>query len=300
MCPIEANTSDCIAPVVRGVPERIATLLAVVVPFLAIVIAFYGFWGWGLSWTEVGILAVMYTVTALGVTIGYHRLFTHRSFQTYRILEVLLAVMGSMAVQGPLIEWVATHRRHHQHSDSAEDPHSPHRHGEGFFAVLAGWWHAHVGWLFRSEPVDLHRYARDIRTNAVLNYVSRLFVVWVSLGLGVPALIGGLITGTWFGALLGFLWGGLVRVFLVHHVTWSINSVCHLWGTRPFETRDESRNNAICGVLAFGEGWHNNHHAFPTSARHGLRWWQLDMSYLIIRAMQSLGLAWRVRLPAAP
>ncbi|MHC4234789.1 MAG: acyl-CoA desaturase [Planctomycetota bacterium] len=260
--------------------------------------AVYGFWGWGFSWIDLVILAAMYTATGLGITIGFHRLFTHRSFETIRPVRILLAVLGSMAVHGPLLRWVATHRRHHQHSDQVEDPHSPHRFGGGFLGVLAGWWHAHIGWIFKPKAPGLDRYVRDLQKDVVLRHVSRLFGVWVALGLVIPAIAGGLITGTWPGALLGFLWGGLVRVFLVHHVTWSINSVCHLWGTRPYESGDESRNNVVCGVLAFGEGWHNNHHAFPTSARHGLRWWQLDLGYLVICVMKWLGLAWRVRVPA--
>jgi len=240
----------------------------------------------------------MYVLTGLGITIGYHRLFTHRSFKTVRPVELGLAVIGSMAVEGALFRWVAMHRRHHQHSDQPGDPHSPHEFGRGFFAAIAGWWHAHVGWCFKREAPGLDRYVRDLGKDRCLRRVSRLFPLWVALGLLIPAAAGGLITGTWLGAALGFLWGGLVRVFLVHHVTWSINSVCHLWGTRPYATRDESRNNAVCGVLAFGEGWHNNHHAFPNSARHGLRWWQLDTSYLVIWVMARLGLAWRVRVPA--
>lgn len=289
--------SEAIAPPVSAV-QRIGTLLTVILPFIGLVVAVYSFWGWGVTWVDLTILGVMYVATGVGITIGFHRLFTHRSFETVRPVKLTLAVLGSMAVEGPLLEWVATHRRHHQHSDQKEDPHSPHRFGESFFAVLAGWWHAHVGWIFEPAPPDLDRYVRDLRKDESLTYIHRLFVLWVALGLLIPAVAGGLITGTWTGVLLGFLWGGLVRVFLVHHVTWSINSVCHLWGSRPFKTSDESRNNVICGVLAFGEGWHNNHHAFPTSARHGLRWWQLDLSYVIICVMKWLGLAWRIRVPS--
>jgi stearoyl-CoA desaturase (delta-9 desaturase) len=240
----------------------------------------------------------MYTVTGLGITVGYHRLFTHRSFETVRPVEFLLAVLGSMAVQGPVLKWVAIHRRHHQHSDRPEDPHSPHHRGGGITGVLAGFWHAHIGWIFRTDCPDLRRYVRDVRSDGLIRVASRLFGVWVFLGLLIPTILGGALTGTWSGALLGLLWGGLVRIFLGHHVTWSINSVCHLWGSRPFDRGDQSRNNLVFGVLGLGEGWHNNHHAFPSSARHGLRWWQLDLSYLAIRALESLGLAWRVRVPA--
>ena len=207
-----------------------------------------------------------------------------------------------MAVEGPVIEWVATHRKHHQHSDSEHDPHSPHIHGETLGSVLRGAIHAHIGWFILARvrsrdharelrDEDARRYARDLESDPVVRWVDRMFPLFVLLSLMIPAVAGGLVTMTWTGALLGFLWGGLVRIFLVHHVTWSINSVCHIWGTRPFRTHDESRNNAILGVLALGEGWHNNHHAFPASARHGLKWWQLDTSYLIILAMSKLRLA---------
>jgi stearoyl-CoA desaturase (delta-9 desaturase) len=191
------------------------------------------------------------------------------------------------------------HRRHHQHSDGTDDPHSPNHHGEGLRGLLAGWWHAHVGWMFYKDPEDLSRYVGDLQADPVVRRVSSTWTLWSAAGLLLPAVLGGLITWSWTGALLGFIWGGLTRVFLVHHVTWSINSVCHLWGTRPFRSHDESRNNAIFGVLALGEGWHNNHHAFPTSARHGLRWWEFDASYLLIRGLELIGLAWKVKVPSA-
>jgi stearoyl-CoA desaturase (delta-9 desaturase) len=242
----------------------------------------------------------MYALTALGVTVGFHRLFTHRSFETTRPVKFIFAVLGSMALEGPVLKWVAMHRRHHQHSDGEGDPHSPHHHGEGLRGLLAGAWHAHVGWIFDPDPADLPRYAGDLARDGVVRSVSRTWVLWSAIGLVLPAVLGGLITWSWRGALLGFIWGGLARVFLVHHVTWSINSVCHLWGTRPFKSRDESRNNFLFGVVGMGEGWHNNHHAFPTSARHGLRWWELDLSYWVIRGLAAAGLAWKVRVPAAP
>lgn len=278
--------------------HRFGTVVAVIAPFLGLLIAAYGSWGWGFSWVDFALLVVMYTATGLGITIGYHRLFTHRSFETIRPVKVILAVLGSMASQGTLLRWVATHRRHHQHSDQAEDPHSPHRFGKGFISLLRGWWYAQVGWIFKEDVPGLDRFITDLKRDRLLTRVSKLFGLWVVLGLLIPAIVGGLITGTWIGALLGFLWGGLVRVFLVHHVTWSINSVCHIWGTRPFNTHDESRNNFVFGLLAFGEGWHNNHHAFPKSARHGLRWWQLDTSYFIIRVMRWSRLSWNISVPS--
>ena len=289
------KVGDAPAPV--GV--RVVTLAGVVVPFLGFVAACLLLWGWGFSWLHLGLLLVMYLLTALGITVGYHRLFTHRSFETTRPVKVIFAVLGSMAVEGPVLKWVAMHRRHHQHSDGAEDPHSPHHHGEGLRGVLAGAWHAHVGWIFDRDPENLEKYVGDLAPDRALTWVSNSWMLWSALGLLLPSVLGGVISGTWKGALLGFIWGGLARVFLVHHLTWSINSVCHLWGTRPFKSHDESRNHVVFGLLGMGEGWHNNHHAFPTSARHGLQWWEVDVSYWVIRALALAGLAWKVRVPQA-
>lgn len=277
--------------------ERIATFVAVTVPFLGLIAAIYGLWGWGVTWVELVSLVVMYLATGMGITVGYHRLFTHRAFEAVRPVKYLLAVLGSMAVQGPVLRWVAIHRRHHHHSDQPNDPHSPNMYGGGVRGVLAGFWHAQVGWMFKGNYAGLDRYIRDLSRDKLTCAVSRLFGLWILLGLLIPAGIGGLLTGTWTGVLLGFLWGGLVRIFLVQHVTFSVNSICHLWGTRTFDNNDHSRNNLLVGVLALGEGWHNNHHAFPASARHGLRWWQFDASYYMIRVMAWLRLVWSVRLP---
>jgi stearoyl-CoA desaturase (delta-9 desaturase) len=278
---------------------RIVTLMGVIVPLAGFVAAGLLLWGWGFSWVHLGLLLGMYFFTAIGVTVGFHRLFTHRSFETTRPVKLLFAVLGSMAVEGPVLKWVAMHRRHHQHSDGPEDPHSPHHHGEGLRGLIAGAWHAHVGWIFDGDPENLSKYVPDLASDTVLRRISKTWTLWSALGLVLPAVLGGLITMSWTGALLGFIWGGLARVFLVHHLTWSINSVCHLWGTRPFRSHDESRNNVVFGILGLGEGWHNNHHAFPTSARHGLKWWQFDASYWIIRGLEAMGLAWKVKVPAA-
>ncbi|HYO09557.1 MAG TPA: fatty acid desaturase [Tepidisphaeraceae bacterium] len=277
---------------------KIVNLLAVLIPFVGLVAAIALHWGLGFGWVPLAILFVMYLLTTVGITVGFHRLFTHRAFETNRAVKFIFGVLGSMAVQGPLFQWVATHRRHHQHSDTEEDPHSPHAAGSGVAGVLKGLWHAHIGWMFRADAPDLFRYVADLQKDGLLRKVSALFPVWVIAGLLIPALLGGLLTLSWSGALLGFLWGGLARIFLVHHVTWSINSVCHLWGSRPFKSHDESRNNFVFGVLAMGEGWHNNHHAFPTSARHGLRWWEIDVSYWIIRGMEAVRLAYNVKVPS--
>jgi len=277
---------------------RLFNLAGVIIPFAGFIVAIVLLWGIAFNWTYLALLGGMYCLTAVGITIGYHRYFTHKSFKTSRPVAALLGIFGSMAVEGPVLQWVAVHRQHHHHSDETDDPHSPHTHGGGALNLLLGFWHAHVGWMFRPDPRGLARYVNDLRKDPLVKWVSRLFPVWVVLGLIIPTVLGGVIVGSWTGALLGFLWGGAARVFLVHHLTWSINSVCHIWGSRPFKSHDESRNNAIFGILAFGEGWHNNHHAFPTSARHGLRWWEFDLSYIIIRAMALVGLVSNVQVPS--
>lgn len=276
----------------------VANLIVIVGPLIGLLLAIAMLWGWGFGWIELGLLTGMYLVSGFGVTIGYHRLFTHRSFETSRIIQILLAFFGSMAVQGPLFKWVAVHRQHHHHSDEADDPHSPHQHGHTVPGMLRGWWHAHVGWIFLPEGPDLHRYVTDLLADPVLRFMSSMFSAWALVGLLIPTVLGGVLTVSWTGALLGFIWGGLVRIFMVHHITWSINSVCHIWGAQPFRSHDHSRNNVLFGLLGLGEGWHNNHHAFPTSARHGLLWWQFDVSWCIIKLMAWLGLVWNVRVPA--
>jgi stearoyl-CoA desaturase (delta-9 desaturase) len=276
---------------------RLLTLAAVILPPAGVATAIVFLWGWGFSWVALGLLLGMGLLTSFGVTVGYHRLFTHRSFETYAWVKFVMAAVGAMAVQGPVLRWVAYHRRHHQHSDTLADPHTPHHHGRGVLGAIRGFWYAHVGWVFGPEPTGLERYVRDLRRSTSLRVADALSPLWIALGVVIPAVLGGVISGSWWGGALGALWGGPVRVFLTHHLTWSVNSVCHLWGARPYPDRDESRNNVIFGVLALGEGWHNNHHAFPTSARHGLRWWQVDLSYYLIRLLGFTGLAWNIRLP---
>ena len=277
---------------------RIATLLGVTIPLAGLVAAVVFLWGWGFHWAELGLLLGMYTITVLGVTVGFHRLFVHRSFETYLPVKVILTALGSMALQGTMIHWVGLHRWHHQHSDSIEDVHSPHHGGRGILGFLRGFWHSHIGWAFHADPPGLDRYVQDLQKSPTLRAASSLFPLWAILGLLVPAAIGGAVAGSWWGAWIGMVWGGLVRIFLVHHVTWSINSVCHIWGFRPFRSEDESRNNIVLGILAFGEGWHNTHHAFPTSARHGLRWWEFDLSYWVIRGLALVGLTWNLKVPS--
>ncbi|QDU19730.1 acyl-CoA desaturase [Urbifossiella limnaea] len=293
---LDAPAAEISKPLSKA--ARLATLATVVVPLVGFAAAVVSTWGWGFGWVELGLLVGMYVLTGLGITVGFHRLLTHRSFETTPAVRFVLAALGSMAAQGPALRWAAFHRRHHQHSDTRDDPHTPHGHGGGIWGVVRGFWHAHLGWAFRSDAAGLDRYVADLRRLASVRVVSALFPLWVALGMLIPAALGGVLTGTWTGALLGFLWGGLARAFLVHHVTWSVNSVCHLWGTQPYPDKDHSRNNLLFGVLALGEGWHNNHHAFPTSARHGFRWWQVDASYYAIRLLETVGLAWKVRVPA--
>lgn len=297
--PVATLPPDDIARGRAPLGMRLVTLVVIIVPLLGVIAVPFSLWGWGFGWTDLGLLLGMYVLTALGITVGFHRLFVHRSFETYMWVKVIWAILGSMAVQGPMLKWVAMHRRHHQHSDTLHDPHSPHSHGGGILGLLWGFWHAHIGWFFDADPPGLDRYVEDLRASRALRVTSFLFPVWIVLGLVIPAVLGGVITLSWAGVWTGLIWGGLVRVFLVHHVTWSVNSACHLWGFRPYRSGDESRNNFVFGILAMGEGWHNTHHAFPTSARHGLRWWQADVSYWVIRALALVGLAWNVKLPTA-
>lgn len=276
--------------------EKAVNLAAVVGPFLAALAAVALLWNRLVSPADLAILAAMYLLTAFGVTVGFHRLLTHRAFQTSKPVEYLLAVLGSMAVEGPVIGWVADHRKHHANTDVEGDPHSPHvGHGEGVRGVLTGLWHAHVGWLLADQGRAEHRrYAADLCDDAGMRAINRRFVALVVAGLAIPALAGYAIGGTLAAAATGLLWGGLVRVFFVHHVTWSINSVCHFLGSRRFATDDHSTNVFWLALPTLGESWHHNHHAFPRSARHGLRWWEIDPSGLVIAAMERLGLAWNV------
>lgn len=284
-------------PVRMSFSSQLAVAVGVVGPFVGLLAAMVLLWGRGMGWVDLWLLVGMYSLTVIGVTVGFHRLFTHKAFETVRPIRAFLAIAGSMSIQGPVIKWCAIHRRHHQVSDLDGDPHSPHLHGDGFINMLKGMWHAHVAWIFEPDPENLKRSVKDLVADRTLMRINNLFVVWVALGMLIPAAIGFAVTRSWYGALSGFLWGGLVRAFLMHHVTWSINSVCHVWGTRPYDSQDHSRNNFPIAIISFGEGWHNNHHAFPTSARHGLHWWQVDISYIFIRSLQLIGLAWNVRIP---
>jgi stearoyl-CoA desaturase (delta-9 desaturase) len=294
---LSASAAD---PAVRAVSnplaDRIGSAVVTAVPPLLLLLAVWFGWGGVVHWQDLVVLVVMYQLVGLGVTVGFHRLFTHRSFQTGTALRVFFAALGSAAVEGPIIEWVANHRRHHRFSDAEGDPHSPHvGHGTGFVGALRGLFYAHIGWVFRdAEVADEERYARDLLRDPAIRFVDRTFVVWVLAGLALPFGLGVALTGTVVGGLTGMLWGGAVRIFLLHHATFSINSLCHFFGRQPYATGDESRNLAWLALPTAGEAWHNNHHAFPSSYRHGLRRWQLDTSAAVIRALELTGLAWDV------
>ena len=276
--------------------EKTANLGAVILPFAATVAAAALFWERLVNPADLAIAAAMYLLTAVGITVGFHRLLTHRSFQTSKAIEYLYAVLGSMAVQGPVIAWVADHRKHHAHTDEEGDPHSPHvGHGDGLRGVMAGLWHAHSGWLLSTQGrADWKRYAGDLYEDAGMRAVNRRFVPLVLAGLALPAIAGYLVSGTLAGTATGLLWGGLVRVFFVHHVTWSVNSICHFLGSRRFDTDDRSTNVFWLALPSLGESWHHNHHAFPRSAVHGLKRWELDPSAMIIALMEKSGLAHNV------
>ncbi|HEV7942115.1 MAG TPA: acyl-CoA desaturase [Solirubrobacteraceae bacterium] len=277
--------------------ERNANIAAVVLPFLAVIAAGVLLWHHFLGASDLAIFAGMYMLTAIGITVGFHRLLTHRAFKTHRITRYTLAILGSMAVQGPAIDWVADHRKHHTFTDEEGDPHSPHAgQGAGVGGMLRGLWHAHVGWLFSTHgQASSKRFARDLLEDPVMRALNRAFPLLVLASLLIPFLLGlALSGGSLTVALAALLWGGLVRIFLVHHVTWSINSICHFFGTRRFPIEDHSTNVFWLALPSLGEAWHHNHHAFPRSAFHGLRWWELDPSGWLILGMARIGLAWDV------
>jgi stearoyl-CoA desaturase (Delta-9 desaturase) len=255
--------------------QKFAVFVVVMGPLLATAYAITTLWQRYINATDLALLLVFYVLTGLGITVGHHRLLTHRSFETYPWVKGLLLIFGAMAPEGEPGAWASIHLEHHAHSDTDDDPHSP----------LVSLWHAHLGWMFKRLPrPDI--YGPRLAKDPVVVFVDRTWFIWAALSLIIPFAIGG-----WN----GLLWGGLVRIFLTHHITWSVNSICHTFGNRRYATRDESRNNWVVGLLAFGEGWHNNHHAFPRSAFHGLRWWEVDTSALLIRGLEAVGLAWNVQ-----
>ena len=279
--------------------EQLALYLVVLIPFLALIAAVPVAWGWGLGWVDVILFVVLYAGTGHGITIGFHRYFTHGAFKAGPRTRTALAVIGSMAIQGSIIQWVADHRRHHAYSDRDGDPHSPWRFGTSLPALFKGLFHAHMGWLFQRAQTNRKRYAPDLLAIPSLTRVDRFFGLWAGVSLVLPFVLGGLLTWSWSGALSALFWAGLVRVCVLHHVTWSINSICHTIGERPFASRDKSANFWPLAILSFGESWHNSHHADPTAARHGVLRGQLDSSARLIRWGERLGLVWDVRWPSA-
>lgn len=281
----------------KGTLEQALLYVFVIVPFAAVIAAIPVAWGWGLGWHDVVIGAVFYLVSGLGVTVGYHRHFTHGSFKAVRPLRVALAVAGSLAIEMPVINWVAEHRRHHKYADKEGDPHSPWRFGDDAKALTKGLFFAHVGWLFGVTRSSREKYAPDLMADAPIRRISAGFPGLVGVSLLGPPLIGGLWGMSWQGAATAFFWATLVRIGLLHHVTWSVNSICHMWGEEQFKSRDKSRNVWWLAILSFGESWHNLHHADPTCARHGVLKGQIDISARVIRLFERLGWAYKVRWP---
>ena len=292
----DPSMASAIQPVAHETRDRIITGFLTIAPFLLLGLAAWQVWNNLLHWHDLVVFAIVYIPCTLGITVGFHRLLTHRAFKTSPTLRGIFAGLGSAAIEGPVISWVADHRKHHAFSDEEGDPHSPHvGHGEGVWGAFKGFFHAHVGWLFiHTQRGNKKRFAPDLIDDPVISFVDRTFIFWALASLAVPFALGWLIGGTIGAALTGLLWGGAVRIFVLHHVTYSINSLCHMFGKRDFETTDESRNLAWLALPSMGEAWHNSHHAFPTSAVHGLRRTQLDPSAALIWTLEKLGLVWDV------
>ena len=298
------------APAEPGAPKPLTTgrqsagiltalWLFVAIPFAALIAAVPAMWGWGLNWVDAVLFVVFYAIGGFGIGAGFHRYLTHSSFKAKRWLRVTLAIAGSVAIEGSPTQWVADHRRHHQFSDVAGDPHSPWRYGTTFWGLTKGLWHAHLGWLFHREMSNQERFAPDLVADKDIQRVDRAFPLIVTTSAALPAVIGGLVTWSWQGALSAFFWASLVRIALLHHTTWSINSVCHVYGARPFDSRDRATNFWPLAILSFGENWHNLHHADPTCARHGVLRGQIDMNARLIWMFEKFGWASSVRWPNA-
>ncbi|MPZ80401.1 MAG: acyl-CoA desaturase [Actinophytocola sp.] len=281
----------------RSLPETYVVKLFILIPFLALVAAVPLAWGWGLGWADIGLATGFYLVSSLGVTVGYHRYFTHGSFKAKRPLRIALALAGGLASQGSVIAWVADHRRHHAFSDREGDPHSPWLFGTSPAAIAKGFWHAHMGWLFERDQTNADRFAPDLIADPDIRLADKLFIPLTVVTIALPGVLGAVITWSWWGGLTALFWAGLVRIAFLHHVTWSVNSICHMVGSRPFESRDKAANFWPLAILSMGESWHNSHHADPTGARHGVLRGQLDISARVIWIFEKLGWATNVRWP---
>jgi stearoyl-CoA desaturase (Delta-9 desaturase) len=280
--------------------RKISMLVLTILPFVGLVAAVTLLWNEAVGWTDLVLFLGLYVVCGFGITIGYHRMLTHHAFEAVPPLKAALLVAGSFALQGSALDWAIDHRTHHAYSDKEGDPHSPH-HGfaRGPLGAIKGLLHAHMGWMFRHNRTDQERYGKDILQDPLTMTVSRLFPLWAVLTFVVPFVLGGLLTMSWKGAVTGLIWGGLVRLFFNHHVTWSVNSICHFFGKRPFSTSDQSTNNWVLALPSLGESWHHNHHVFPTSAFHGLSWRQIDLSAWVIAGWEKIGLVRNVRKPTS-
>ena len=279
--------------------SQVVTLVAVVVPPFGLIAAMGVLCNTAFHWSDLAIMAGMYVVCAFGTTIGFHRYFTHRGFKARTPVKAALAILGCMTMQGPLTQWVTDHRKHHAFSDQDGDPHSPHAgHPDSAWGAFTGFVHAHVGWMFSLKGMERGReYGKDLYEDRLVRTIDRLYLLWVVATLGIPFLLGYAIGGSWQRGTEAMLWGGLVRIFAYQHATFSVNSICHMFGRQDYRSRDEARNNWLVAVLVFGEGWHNNHHAFPASARHGLNRFQIDVSWWVIRSLEKLRLVWDVKVP---
>jgi stearoyl-CoA desaturase (Delta-9 desaturase) len=281
----------------RPAGNEVMVKVFVVVPFLALLGAMPFAWGWGLTVVDGALAAAFYLVTLTGITVGYHRHFTHRSFKATRPVRITLAALGSMALQGPVISWVADHRRHHAFTDKEGDPHSSWLFGTTPAAVARGFCHAHFGWMLRPNRTNPARFAPDLLADPDIARINRQFPFWTAVSLVAPALLGGLLSWSWWGAATAFFWAGLVRIGVQHHVTWSVNSICHMVGDRPWTDKDRSTNFWPLAIVSLGESWHNLHHADPTCARHGVGRGQIDISARIIAILERLGWAYDIRWP---
>src|SRR3954469_8396829 len=280
--------------------SQAVTLAAVLVPPLGVLSAMGLLWGVAFHWFDAVLLVSLYVLCSFGITVGFHRYFTHRGFTARPSVKAALGIVGCMTMQGPITQWVTDHRKHHALSDKPGDPHSPHvGHGEGAVGALRGFVHSHIGWLFSNLGMEQGReYAKDLYEDRLVRAIDRAYLLWVALTLGLPFAIGYAIGGTTAAGVEALLWGGLIRIFAYQHATFSVNSICHMFGRKDYRSRDEARNNWLVALLVFGEGWHNNHHAFPASARHGLGRFQIDVSWALIRGLERLGLVWNVRVPS--